>query len=81
MRAMVSMIQGRRPNSAACLNNDQMIDAICRAMDRIVDLGQHEMRARSRYELEESQRLQRELQKAVELRGSLLARYTAREAV
>jgi hypothetical protein len=63
-----------------CSKNDQMIDAMCRALDKIVALSQRELRARARYELQESERLQRELKKAVELRGSLLATYTARNA-
>lgn len=80
MRAMAGITHRARGKRAARLNTDEMMDAICSAMDDIVALSQRESRARSLDELKESQRLQRELKKAVELRSSLLARYTARNA-
>ena len=80
MRAMAGTTHGARDKRATRLITDEMMDAICSAMDDIVFLSQRESRARLLDELKESQRLQRELKKAVELRSSLLARYTARNA-
>lgn len=80
MRAMAGTTHGARGKRATRLKTDEMMDAICSAMDDIVSLSQRESRARLLDELKESQRLQRELKKAVELRSSLLARYTARNA-
>lgn len=80
MKKMARKIHYAQCDYAACPKADELIEAICQVMDKIVALSQRELRARAQCELQESQRLQRELKRAVELRGSLLARYTAQKA-
>ncbi len=67
--------QNARPDPDGCQEKQELVEAIRAATDQIVALSQYGTQPGSKPDAKESERIQRQLNQAKELRASLLEKY------